>query len=750
MSVSVERRALSPPLSLTLLVAILAVAAFLRFEHLGEPSYWLDEVLSDLGVTTALEQPWWRWPVGFDSEHGPLSFAVQLSTRAIGRDPFAGRLPAALFGLATVALVVLVERRASARRPFRWAEAHRSTGTVAAAALLALSPLHVYYSREARPYALLILLTAALIVALLRESRWFYAVLIALLYTTAVAAPVVASAAVAALLVRRYRFAIAAGAVTLAFPLLYRGGPSSHPDAPFPHLDAAFFGGLLKGLTVSALGADIDGRTMLALCALALIGAVAMFRRERVAAIVIVAMTVLPVVLAIASLMLFNHWFALRYICPAVIGFVVLAGAGIVFITRKPAIALILTAVICWQTWDTVRREPYQKLDWRRIAATIARYAKPGDLILAAEPSTGLMLPYHLLPYGRNQDVIQMSIPPLAQRMLGEHPATWLVTSGTNEGAVRKWMCRYPLVLASQLDGFRMHYSGDFLRERAQAPEFRALDAAIGARGFSLAMDDGTWFRDGWAIPEGYFRWAVGNRSDLEFPRWGQRDRIIRVHVLPMDHPSLPRQTMRVSVNGNVIGETTLANAWTEQTFAAPARVWRNGMNMLSFTFGRAVSPASLDPAAHDERPLAVSFDRIEVADSGAAGFSPPNAGGLKPAAPQGRIASAFIDEKTAWRNTPPRLPGAQDDALVGRLGFDPTLARGIDLDDLATSLAAGSDCEDDRGFITRVYAAIFERAPTDPEMASLLAKREKGDSRETLVRHLMKSPELRAALRRR
>jgi hypothetical protein len=93
---------------------------------------------------------------------------------------------------------------------------------------------------------------------------------------------------------------------------------------------------------------------------------------------------------------------------------------------------------------------------------------------------------------------------------------------------------------------------------------------------------------------------------------------------------------------------------------------------------------------------------------------------------------------------------GARDDALIGRLGFDPSLARGIDLDDLATSLAAGSDCEDDRGFITRAYAVIFERAPTDPEMASLLAKREKGDSRETIVRHLMKSPELRAALLRR
>ena len=111
---------------------------------------------------------------------------------------------------------------------------------------------------------------------------------------------------------------------------------------------------------------------------------------------------------------------------------------------------------------------------------------------------------------------------------------------------------------------------------------------------------------------------------------------------------------------------------------------------------------------------------------------------------PHSRI-SAFIDEKTAWRNTPSRTGNLKSDALIARLGFDPSLAQNYDLDDLAASLAAGSDCEDDLTWITRVYATIFQRGVTDPEMASLLAKRAKGDSRATIVRHLMKSPEVRA-----
>lgn len=686
-----------PRVTLVLLLLIVALAAFLRFDHLGEPSYWLDEVLSDRLTTDALAQPWWKWATGFENEHGPLSFLVQLATRIVGRDEFAGRCAAALLGLASI--------------PLAWL----ATRSLPAAALLALSPLHVYYSREARPYALLLFLTAALIVALLRESRWFYAVLIALLYSSAVAAPIVLSAAVAAFLFGKRRFAIAAALATPAFLLLYRGGPSSKIDAPFPHLDWEFFIRLAKGFTVSAFGADILGRTMIVLVVLAVIGAVVMERRT---ALVVVTMTLLPIAFAMASLRVFEHWFELRYVCVAVIGFALLAGEGIAFISRRTPIALLAVALIGWQLWPVARFEPFQKLDWRRIAATLARYAKPGDLILAAEPATGIVLPYYLAPYHRERDVIQMSIAPLAGRMIYEYPASWLVSAGSSGGAMRDWMCRYPVVLGSELEGFRMHYASpanDFFRERAQEPEFRVA-TLTGVQSYG----------EGWAAPEGAFRWAVGDHATIDFPRWGQEDRVIRVHVLPMDHPSLPRQTMRVTVNGHAVGTVALPSSWSDQSFTAPANVWVNGVNTVTFHFGRARSPASLDPTNHDQRPLAVSF----------AAAPPP---------PPPKIASAFIDENSAWRNTPPRVTG-HNDALIARLGFDPTRAKKFDLDDLVATLGAGSDCDDDRTWIARVYATLFQHPPPEPAAQSLLAKLRRGDTRAAVVRHLTKSPEFRAA----
>src|SRR5438874_5036552 len=147
-------------LPIVLLAGALGVGAFLRFEGLGEPSYWLDEVLHQKLTTDAAAQPLWRWVVGFSPEHGSLYYATQLAARAFGTSETAGRFPAAVFGLLTIPLVWAALR--SAR------EVVARAAPPVAAILLASSPLHVYYSREARAYSLLMFLAAAMIVVLLR------------------------------------------------------------------------------------------------------------------------------------------------------------------------------------------------------------------------------------------------------------------------------------------------------------------------------------------------------------------------------------------------------------------------------------------------------------------------------------------------------------------------------------------------------------------------------------------------------
>jgi len=135
--------------TLLLCAAAIVLAAFLRFHGLGVPCYWLDEVLGDNLTTSAAHAPWWRWIAGFEPEHGPIYYATQLGSRLFGRSEFAGRLVPALCGVAAVAVAALIAKKIG----------ERASGVFAVAAITAMSPLHVYFSREARPYGLILLLT---------------------------------------------------------------------------------------------------------------------------------------------------------------------------------------------------------------------------------------------------------------------------------------------------------------------------------------------------------------------------------------------------------------------------------------------------------------------------------------------------------------------------------------------------------------------------------------------------------------
>jgi mannosyltransferase len=652
------------------LAAVLAGAAFLRFDALHEPSFWLDEILYDLLTTEAAKQPWWQWLTRSHAEHAGLYYFTQLI--------LPGRLAAALFGLATLAVVFLIARIVEPR------------AAVAAAIVLAVSPLHVYYSREARSYALLMLLAAALILILLnaRSLLALIAVLVAMLYTAALSAPVIISAfvvAVACALITRRRWywhAAAACAVTLPlFRLLYTAKPYEGAGwPPFPPLDAKLLETLLRTFTLSALGTG--GRVWVGIVVLlfAIAGAVVMARRNAIHAVVLIGMTVLPLGAALASLKVFDHFFAGRYVTPALIGFVVLIAAGI---ARYEPLAVLLAIAIGTQTWTAARTESLQKLDWRQIARTIWMNARPGELVVAAEPWSEVSLRYYLSQLPKRVQLVHIFAPDVADVQRQIRPGTWLVTAGFSANpAVRHWMCRYPLLLASPLETFRLHYAS---REIAgNAPMF---------------------FGEGWADPEGSFRWAVARRATVIVPRWSTHDEVITFRALPMAHPALPQQRMRVMLNGQPLGGKILPDGWSEHSLRAPGRFWIKGANVLAFEFDFAVAPTSLDKMATDHRTLAARIEAL-------------HAGG-----PLARITALLERRGEETRFPPDRLKPDAVRRLIVRLGFDPNLVwprleeGELRLDDLAETLAWDQDCGGD---LRKVFEVLLGRAPAPHELREL------------------------------
>jgi len=123
-----------------LLAAIVALAAILRLFHLGYQSLWVDEMLT---LTVATPKPGYPiWQLLLHNVHGPLHTFVVFLFRAVSEADGWLRLPSALAGIASVPLLFEWIRPRFGDRVALWS-----------ALLLAVNPLHVYYSQELRNYA---------------------------------------------------------------------------------------------------------------------------------------------------------------------------------------------------------------------------------------------------------------------------------------------------------------------------------------------------------------------------------------------------------------------------------------------------------------------------------------------------------------------------------------------------------------------------------------------------------------------
>jgi 4-amino-4-deoxy-L-arabinose transferase-like glycosyltransferase len=136
------------------LAAVLVLGAALRFYRLDRESLWTDEVLS----VELARRPWPALLSATQEDgHPPLYLtALRLWVGAFGDGETGVRSLSAVIGVATLAAFFVLAARLLPMR-----------GALLATLLLACSPYHVYYSQEARNYALLLLLTVLSYLALL-------------------------------------------------------------------------------------------------------------------------------------------------------------------------------------------------------------------------------------------------------------------------------------------------------------------------------------------------------------------------------------------------------------------------------------------------------------------------------------------------------------------------------------------------------------------------------------------------------
>jgi mannosyltransferase len=132
-----------------IVAGLTVLAGVLRFATLGVQSYHHDEIVT---ASRILRDGFWHAmdAVGFSESAPPLYYAVAWAwTQLTGTGEFGLRTVSALAGVATVPVAYLLGAELSSRR-----------AGIVAAALVAVNPMLLWYSQEARAYALFALLTA--------------------------------------------------------------------------------------------------------------------------------------------------------------------------------------------------------------------------------------------------------------------------------------------------------------------------------------------------------------------------------------------------------------------------------------------------------------------------------------------------------------------------------------------------------------------------------------------------------------
>jgi hypothetical protein len=143
------------------LAALLLLAAALRFSTLGLQSFWYDEAFTPVHVLHASLGATLHSVVHTENTPPLWYVLIWASSRVFGTGAIALRLPSAVFGVATVAVAWAIGRELTGRR----------ATAIAAAAFVAVNPLFVWYSQEARAYGLFVLTSALAMLCFLRAQQ---------------------------------------------------------------------------------------------------------------------------------------------------------------------------------------------------------------------------------------------------------------------------------------------------------------------------------------------------------------------------------------------------------------------------------------------------------------------------------------------------------------------------------------------------------------------------------------------------
>ena len=366
-----------PTQTIALIVIVLA-ASILRLGGIASESLWHDEVLTAYSAQVPLT----RVIASVRShETAPPGYLILMNvwSKIAGLSDLALRLPSALIGIATV---ILLWRMG--------AELFDSTIALTAAATLAVSPIHIAYSQEARGYALLVLLLLLCIWSFarrLRKGSTSAQIAYVVIATFALYTHTYAIFTLAALnlfffwrLLRKFPTGVGVRRwILLQLAIILLFGPWIAPTLEVARMGLPW---LVKSTPfhdamMSYAGGRIAATVMGIFCALALYRG---WRRRDDRVLLLLLLAIVPVLGPIIY-----GVFTSRYGIAALIGLTFLTAYGAASLGRWACVIVIVLATLNWFATSTLGHARYpnytHKSDVRSAAAYVLDHAHPGDAV---------------------------------------------------------------------------------------------------------------------------------------------------------------------------------------------------------------------------------------------------------------------------------------------------------------------------------------------------------------------------------
>lgn len=441
---------------------IVVAAAALRFYALGAESLWFDEAYS---VWVSRHSVGWHIALSMQRIFPPLYYLLFHFWLRLGSSEFAVRALSALVGLGSIVAVY-----ALAKQLFDQATA------LVSALLLAVSPLHLWYSQEARMYILVAALGLCsahfmwLTVRSGTRGQWAaYVFSTALLMNThyfAIFLVPFQNAYVLYLLLRKRigwpfarRWLTSQVLVGLLSVVGLAGIFSSESTYWWGLLDtwhgAPGIAELLNlwfsfSLGTTARGALIywSGLLVFGMC---LAGSWLSFRRDGVSLAIDdgLVFTTLYLVVPLGTVFVlsqFQSFWVLRYIFPFLPPYCILIARGLTRMPSRTIQTALLGAVVLLSLWPIANTYRYeQKENWRAAVQYIQAREQPGDVIMLVDEDIWLPFEHYYRGETRREGISRVVADRdlLAARvgmLLPSYDRIWLVLSHTDNFALKDYL----------------------------------------------------------------------------------------------------------------------------------------------------------------------------------------------------------------------------------------------------------------------------------------------------------------------